>query len=92
MVSLEQPTGQDGEATLRELLPAPSAGEELEDLLVLPELIERLPDLERSVIRLRYLQDLKQSEIGERVGCSQMQVSRLLRRALERMRAQLVDA
>jgi RNA polymerase sigma-B factor len=46
--------------------------------------------LERSVIVLRYFQDLDQSAITARIGCSQMHVSRPLRRALARMRAQLL--
>jgi RNA polymerase sigma-B factor len=45
-----------------------------------------LPDRERRVLRLRFVDDLTQREIGERIGVSQMHVSRLLRRALERLR------
>jgi RNA polymerase sigma-B factor len=44
-----------------------------------------LPDEEREVLELRFTSDLTQREIGERVGCSQMHVSRLLRRALNRL-------
>jgi RNA polymerase sigma-B factor len=47
----------------------------------------RLPEIEREVLRLRFTEDLTQSEIGERVGYSQMHVSRLLRRALKRLEA-----
>jgi RNA polymerase sigma-B factor len=46
-----------------------------------------LPEVERSVLRLRFLEELTQREIGERIGFSQMHVSRLLRRALERLEA-----
>ncbi len=42
--------------------------------------------------RLRYCQDLSQDEIAARVGYSQMHVSRLLRRALDRLRDQLLIA
>lgn len=45
-----------------------------------------LPERDREAIRLRFGQDLTQDEIAERLGISQMQVSRLLRRALERLR------
>ena len=45
-----------------------------------------LDDREREIIRLRFEDDRIQREIGERVGCSQMHVSRLIRRALERLR------
>jgi RNA polymerase sigma-B factor len=46
-----------------------------------------LAAIERDVLRLRFAKDLSQREIGERVGCSQMQVSRLLRRALAKLKA-----
>jgi RNA polymerase sigma-B factor len=49
----------------------------------------RLPKREREVLYLRFGADLTQSEIADRVGVSQMQVSRLLRRSLGRMREQL---
>jgi RNA polymerase sigma-B factor len=45
-----------------------------------------LPSQEREILFLRFSQDLTQSEIAERVGVSQMQVSRLLRRSLQRLR------
>jgi RNA polymerase sigma-B factor len=44
-----------------------------------------LPDVERQVLELRFMHDLTQREIGERIGYSQMHVSRLLRRALNRL-------
>ncbi len=52
----------------------------------LAEAISRLPYLERRALTMRLRADLKQSEIADRLGCSQMQVSRLLRRAGERLR------
>lgn len=45
-----------------------------------------LPRREREILRLRFDEDLTQSEIAERIGISQMHVSRLLRRALQRLR------
>jgi len=41
---------------------------------------------QREAIRLRFEQDLTQAEIGERIGVSQMQVSRILRQSLTRLR------
>jgi RNA polymerase sigma-B factor len=90
-VSLDQPAGKETDRCLGDLLPAPGAGEEPEDLLVLPGLVARLPEPEREVIMLRFFQELDQYEIAARVGFSQMHVSRLQRRALARMRAQLVE-
>jgi RNA polymerase sigma-B factor len=44
-----------------------------------------LPEVERKVLELRFMHDLTQREIGEQIGYSQMHVSRLLRRALDRL-------
>jgi RNA polymerase sigma-B factor len=46
-----------------------------------------LPDRERLILRLRFERDMTQAEIAERVGVSQMHVSRLLRRSLDRLSA-----
>jgi RNA polymerase sigma-B factor len=54
--------------------------------------IRRLPYLERTALTLRMQGDLKQSEIARAMGCSQMQVSRLLRRAADRVRERLGDS
>ena len=45
-----------------------------------------LPERERQILFLRFSEDLTQTEIADRVGVSQMQVSRLLRRSLQRLR------
>jgi RNA polymerase sigma-B factor len=90
-VSLDQPVGDEGDASLGDLMVAAGAREEPEDLLALPGLVAALPALEREVILLRFFQDLDQYEIAARVGFSQMHISRLQRRALARMRAQLVE-
>jgi RNA polymerase sigma-B factor len=50
-----------------------------------------LPARERQILYLRFGEDLTQSEIAERVGVSQMQVSRLLRRSLQRLRELTAD-
>jgi RNA polymerase sigma-B factor len=49
--------------------------------------LEALPERERIILELRFGQDLTQAEIAERVGVSQMHVSRLLRRSLDRLKA-----
>ena len=90
--SLDQPAGEDGEAVLGDFVVDRRHREELEDLLVLPQLIGRLPERERQIVLLRYVEELTQDEIAARMGISQMHVSRLLRRAIERMRCQLVDS
>jgi RNA polymerase sigma-B factor len=47
----------------------------------------RIPAREREILRMRFVEDLTQTEIADRVGISQMQVSRLLRRSLDQLRA-----
>ncbi len=54
---------------------------------VLQALMRSLTLRERNIVRLRFEHDLTQAEIGTRVGISQMQVSRILRRSLARLRA-----
>jgi RNA polymerase sigma-B factor len=49
-------------------------------------LMQVLTDREREVLRLRFEEDLTQSEIGTRVGVSQMHVSRLIRQSIARLR------
>jgi RNA polymerase sigma-B factor len=49
--------------------------------------LSRIPPRERLILRMRFVQDLTQTEIAARVGISQMQVSRLLRRSLDQLRA-----
>ena len=90
-LSLDQPAGGETDLSLGDLMAAPEAREEPEDLLALPGLVSALPELEREVIVLRFFEDLDQDTIAGRVGFSQMHISRIQRRALARLRAQLVE-
>ena len=54
-------------------------------------LLEVLPPRERRIVELRYMRGMTQSRIAELVGVSQVQVSRLLRSSLAKMRASLAD-
>ena len=56
------------------------------------ELLDRLPDRERRIVRLRFFEERSQSEIAAEVGLSQMHVSRLLRASFDRMRADLATS
>jgi RNA polymerase sigma-B factor len=57
----------------------------VERLALLESLLRFLTARQREVVRLRVREDLTQEEIGERVGLSQMQVSRILRQAVQRL-------
>ncbi|MFI9169687.1 RNA polymerase sigma factor SigF [Streptomyces lincolnensis] len=61
----------------------------VEDLHALKPLIADLPERERTILALRYTGDMTQREIGEKLGISQMHVSRILTRTLNRLEAQL---
>jgi RNA polymerase sigma-B factor len=54
---------------------------------VLAEISER----DRQVLHLRFVEDMTQSEIAERVGVSQMHVSRILRAAIDRLRREVPE-
>jgi RNA polymerase sigma-B factor len=61
----------------------------IESQLSLTVALTRLPHLERQAMQMRIEHDMKQSEIASALGCSQMQVSRLLRRAVSNLRHQI---
>ena len=48
-------------------------------------LLDTLPDRERIILRMRFEQELTQAEIGERLGISQMHVSRLIRKSIAKL-------
>ena len=90
-VSLDQPmhSSEPGdEAPMAERIGTEDVNFELvEDREAIEASADVLSELEREVLRLRFAEDLTQSKIAERVGYSQMHVSRILRRALEKLRA-----
>jgi RNA polymerase sigma-B factor len=59
--------------------------------MTVERLLQELPARERRIVELRYLSGLSQSQIGEIVGVSQVQVSRLLRASLARMNRSMFD-
>jgi RNA polymerase sigma-B factor len=86
--SLDAPHSDDegGTATLGSLFGAEDERYGLvEDGLTITAAARQLPLHERRVLQLRFLEDLTQTQIADRIGVSQMQVSRILRRALARL-------
>ena len=86
--SLDAPAEPGDERDQWHAAGAEDPGYELaESSVTLQRAMKALPPRELMLIRLRFEEDLSQSEIGRVMGISQMHVSRLLRRALQRMQA-----
>ena len=83
-ISLDAPTAEDGESTtyLDLLGDADAALAAVDDRLLADHLVRSLDTRARAVLRMRFELDLRQREIADRVGISQMHVSRILRDSL----------
>jgi RNA polymerase sigma-B factor len=83
--SFDEPVGED--STLADALgdADPELGR-AEIRVMIDEALDVLSDRDREILRLRFEEDLTQTEISKIIGVSQMQVSRLIRQSLARMR------
>ena len=88
VVSLQAETGTDG-LTLEGILTTGNQEEGMVERLTLRSAIAGLPERERQVLLLRYYKGLTQTNTARVLGVSQVQVSRLERRALEKLRREL---
>jgi RNA polymerase sigma-B factor len=94
-LSLSAGPGQDDDGDLD---PLESLGTEeheyevSEDRAVLAPGFRVLDERERKILHLRFFKGLTQSQIAQQVGISQMHVSRLIRRSLEKIRDEIGDA
>ena len=90
--SLDARIGPDDDRSLTNALGAEDpefAG--VERGLTLAAVVQRLPEVEQEIVRLRFVDGLTQLEIAHRIGRSQMQISRLLARSLERLRGWVTE-
>jgi RNA polymerase sigma-B factor len=89
--SLDKPIGREGSesgACLGEMLGDDDPGYELAvDREVLRGLVDELGERDKRILLMRFFRGMTQSEIGERLGISQMQVSRLITKILANLRA-----
>ncbi|MEU5635240.1 RNA polymerase sigma factor SigF [Streptomyces rishiriensis] len=82
---------EEGESALQDFIGAEDTALELvEDFHALAPLLGELDDRDREIIHMRFVEELTQAQIGERLGVSQMHVSRLLSRTLGRLREGLL--
>ena len=95
-VSLDAPSpsaGPDAGVTLADTLGSDDDQYALvDDIASLKPLLERLPARDRRILALRFFDELTQQQIGEQVGVTQMQVSRLINRSLTRLREEMAKA
>jgi RNA polymerase sigma-B factor len=87
--SLDAPAGQeddDGDSVGAQLGAVDSGMVDAERRATMEPLLAILPEREQTILRLRFYEDLTQSEIATRLGISQMHVSRLLSRSLAKLR------
>ena len=83
--SLQQPSGEDG-FSLEQMLGDWTEEERLVEHVALRQAIGQLPDRERQVVSLRFYHGMTQERASRVLGVSQVQVSRLERRAVRRLR------
>jgi RNA polymerase sigma-B factor len=89
-ISLDAPRSGGGEEAISRLEAIGDEDQRLssvDDQATIFAAAQHLPQRERQILYLRFGEDLTQTEIADRLGVSQMQVSRLLRRSLQRLRA-----
>jgi RNA polymerase sigma-B factor len=91
--SLDRPLGEGGTSAVElvggELEPGYARAEAA---MLVGNLMQSLSERERTILRLRFERDLTQAEIGQRLGISQMHVSRLIRQAIATLQAESAAA
>jgi len=86
--SLDRPVAEDGDNAVDVLGGQLDPGYvHVENTTVIDTLLATLPERERLILRLRFEEELTQAEIGERLGVSQMHISRLIRKSITRLQA-----
>ena len=83
--SIQRQTGEEG-FSLEDVLCTDGMEEKLLERMALQEALARLNDKERLVIQLRYYHSLTQQRVAGLIGVSQVQVSRIEKKALDRLR------
>ena len=83
--SIHKETGEDG-FTLETILTDTESEERIVEKISLRQAVEKLPERERMVIQLRYFHGLTQERVAKVMGVSQVQVSRIEKKALQMLR------
>ena len=87
-VSLDTPVGEEGDTSLQDMIGSGDSGyDKIERSEWMEWILSKVNETERALLLLRYRDGLGQRETAKKLGVSQMQVSRLERRVLTRLRA-----
>ena len=91
-ISVMQPTvsltsGEDGETELD--IPVPPPDDKIINSLALKQVLDKLDERDRALIQLRFFCGLTQQAVADKLGCTQVQVSRREKKLLERLRSEL---
>ena len=89
--SLDHPVGEDGDASLGDLIGDEQSTGAVEARILLGPAVRALSERDRRILKLRFFRGWTQSEIAKDIGVTQMQVSRLLSRILRQLRQELVS-
>lgn len=88
--SLQREVGEDG-CELGELIGDDGIEEKIANKITIKQIVEDLPEKERQIINFRYKRNMTQEQCSKIMGISQVQVSRLEKRAIERMRKKIIE-
>ena len=88
--SIQQETGEEG-FSLQNILSDTESEEQMVEKLALRQAVSALPEREALVIRLRYYHGLTQARVARVLGVSQVQVSRIEKKTLEKLRKMLEE-
>lgn len=88
--SIDSPTGVKDDTPASESLPCKKNQFEVADAqLTIEPLLQDLPEREREIIELRFFGQLTQKQISDKVGISQMHVSRLIEKTLDKLNSKI---
>ena len=88
--SINQYIYEDGNCQIQEKIVADNEEEQVIDKILIAELMEHLKVREKEIIELRYFKEKTQTQVADIMGISQVQVSRIERRVLSRLKEELI--
>lgn len=87
--SLDEPIFDESGSTLKEIIEDKGEKTSINDKLALYQCLDQLEDREKKIILLRYFKDMTQTKIADIMGISQVQISRIESRVIEKLRKKL---